>query len=215
MSQATLWFAHGWAYDASFWEPLRARPCPTGPRWPTTPAISAPPPAGSLRPGDRHRPFAGRAAPVAPAAARLRRPGLHQRLRALRRRPGLSKAWRRACSTACCGSSPPSPRRCCAISARAAATTRHPARPTWPRWNAAAGAARRGPARRTGGAAHAGAGAGRRRDPVVPPAMTGAALPGVALRWHARGGHLLPRSDPQWCAGHIRDFAFGLAGIGA
>ena len=50
-------------------------------------------------------------------------------------------------------------------------------------------------------------------DPVVPPAMTGAALPGVALRWHARGGHLLPRSDPQWCAGHIRDFALGLAGI--
>lgn len=45
--------------------------------------------------------------------------------------------------------------------------------------------------------------------------MTGAALPGVALRWHARGGHLLPRSDPQWCAGHIRDFALGLAGIGA
>ena len=41
MSQATLWFAHGWAYDASFWEPLRAA-CPTGPRWPTTPAISAP-----------------------------------------------------------------------------------------------------------------------------------------------------------------------------
>ena len=78
-----------------------------------------------------------------------------------------------------------------------------------------AGAARRGPARRTGGAAHAGAGAGRRRGSVVPPAMTGAALPGVALRWHARGGHLLPRSDPQWCAGHIRDFALGLAGIGA
>ena len=52
-------------------------------------------------------------------------------------------------------------------------------------------------------------------DPVVPPAMTGAALPGVALRWHRRGGHLLPRSDPQWCAGHIRDFALGLAGIGA
>ena len=180
MPQATLWFAHGWAYDASL--ARCARPCPTGPRWPTTPAISAPPPAGSLRPGDRHRPFAGRAAPVAPAAAGCAGlvcingfarfgagpdfpEGVAPRLldRMLRQLVAQPQAVLRD-FRARCGDDTPS------------------GAPTWPRWNAACW---RDEDRRAGLAALpmpalALAGA---EDPVVP-AMTGAALPGVALRWH-------------------------------
>ena len=171
------------------------------------------PPAGSLRPGDRHRPFAGRAAPVAQPPLGCAGLVCINGFARFGAGPTFPKA-RRACSTACCGSFVAQPQAVLRDFARAAATTRHPARSTWPRWNAVS-LALRDEDRRAGLAALpmpalALAGA---EDPVVPPAMTGAALLGVALCM--RGGHLLPRSDPQWCAGHIRDFALGLAGIGA
>ena len=77
------------------------------------------------------------------------------------------------------------PRRCCAISARAAATTRHPARRHGRAGTRPAGAARRGPAP-AGGAAHAGAGAGRRRGSGRAAGHDRRGAAGVALRWHAR-----------------------------
>lgn len=43
-------------------------------------------------------------------------------------------------------------------------------------------------------------------DPVVPPALTRASF-GDAIVWCAGGGHLLPLTHPEWCAGHIRAFA--------
>ena len=150
MSQATLWFAHGWAYDASFWERC-ARPCPTGPRWPTTPAISAPRLPEVCGPviAIGHSLGALRLLRQPPPAAPAWSASTASRASA---QADFPKAWRRACSTACCGSSPPSPRRCCAISARCGDDTPSGVR-TWPRWNAAAAATRT--ARRTGGAAHA------------------------------------------------------------
>lgn len=46
-----------------------------------------------------------------------------------------------------------------------------------------------------------------RADPIVPPAMTQAAFAGrVRLRWYEDGGHLLPLTDPDWCAAEIRAF---------
>nr|WP_167668880.1 methyltransferase domain-containing protein [Allopusillimonas soli] len=47
-------------------------------------------------------------------------------------------------------------------------------------------------------------------DEVVPPSMTRAAFEPALLRWHVDGGHLLPRSDAQWCALRIREFLRGL-----
>ena len=46
-------------------------------------------------------------------------------------------------------------------------------------------------------------------DPIVPPPMTAAAFAGrdrVSLRWREGGGHLLPLTDPDWCAAEIRAF---------
>ena len=188
MPQATLWFAHGWAYDASFWEPLRA-PCPTGPRWPTTPAISAPPPAGSLGPviaiGHslgalrllRQPPPAAPAWSASTASRVRRRPGLSRRRGAAPARPHAAAARRPAPGGA--ARFPRALRRRHAI--RRARHGRAGTRP--------AGAARRGPARRTGGAAHAGAGAGRRRGSGRAAGHDRRGAAGVALRWHARGGH--------------------------
>lgn len=51
-------------------------------------------------------------------------------------------------------------------------------------------------------------------DPIVPAAMTQAAYagrPADELRWREGGGHLLPRSDAAWCAARIRDFLSRLA----
>ena len=47
-----------------------------------------------------------------------------------------------------------------------------------------------------------------RTDPLVPNAVseTLAELSGAPIRWHESGGHLLPHSDPAWCAGAIKDF---------
>lgn len=42
-----------------------------------------------------------------------------------------------------------------------------------------------------------------RDDPIAPPALTEAAFGASAVEWHV-GGHLLPRQDPAWCAGHLR-----------
>ena len=120
------------------------------------------PPAGSLRPGDRHRPFAGRAAPVAPAAARLRRLVCINGFARFGAGPDFPEGVAPRLLDRMLRQLVAQPRRCCAISARAAATTRHPAR-RHGRAGTRPAAARRGPARRTGGAAHAGAGAGRRR----------------------------------------------------
>lgn len=46
-------------------------------------------------------------------------------------------------------------------------------------------------------------------DPIVPPPMTRASFggrAGVSLRWREGGGHLLPLTDPDWCAAEIRAF---------
>lgn len=40
-------------------------------------------------------------------------------------------------------------------------------------------------------------------DPIVPPAMSRDAFAGHDLRWR-QGGHLLPLTDSDWCAGQIR-----------
>jgi len=40
-------------------------------------------------------------------------------------------------------------------------------------------------------------------DKVVPGTLSRALFPPAITRWHA-GGHLLPRQDPDWCAGEIR-----------
>ncbi len=48
-------------------------------------------------------------------------------------------------------------------------------------------------------------------DPIVPPALTRAQFGACAgLHWRDGGGHLLPASDPGWCAGRIRAFLAGL-----
>lgn len=47
-------------------------------------------------------------------------------------------------------------------------------------------------------------------DPIVSAAMTEAAFParpGDERHWREHGGHLLPVSDPGWCAGLIRAYA--------
>ncbi len=40
-------------------------------------------------------------------------------------------------------------------------------------------------------------------DKVVPAPLSRALFPERITRWHA-GGHLLPKQDPDWCAGQIR-----------
>ena len=40
-------------------------------------------------------------------------------------------------------------------------------------------------------------------DRVVPPALSRALFEPSVTRWHP-GGHLLPRQDPEWCAGELR-----------
>lgn len=51
-------------------------------------------------------------------------------------------------------------------------------------------------------------------DAIVPTAMTRAAFacrPEDELHWREQGGHLLPVTDTGWCAAHIRGFAARLA----
>ncbi|MFV0282404.1 MAG: methyltransferase [Castellaniella sp.] len=43
-------------------------------------------------------------------------------------------------------------------------------------------------------------------DPVVDAHMTGEALPGCDIDWMPGGGHLLPCQSPQWCAERITGF---------
>lgn len=42
-----------------------------------------------------------------------------------------------------------------------------------------------------------------RQDPIVPAAMTSACFPSTRIEWQD-GGHLLPLTDPGWCAEKIR-----------
>ena len=44
-------------------------------------------------------------------------------------------------------------------------------------------------------------------DPIAPPALTQASFPGRTILWRAGGGHLLPLTDPDWCAERIAAFA--------
>jgi pimeloyl-[acyl-carrier protein] methyl ester esterase len=48
-------------------------------------------------------------------------------------------------------------------------------------------------------------------DPIVLPDMTRASFAAEHIQWSARGGHLLPLSEPSWCAMHIRAFLDPLA----
>ncbi|OFS27399.1 hypothetical protein HMPREF3069_33425 [Achromobacter xylosoxidans] len=44
-------------------------------------------------------------------------------------------------------------------------------------------------------------------DPIAPAAMTTAGFGAAAeLHWRDGGGHLLPLTDPDWCAQRIRAF---------
>ena len=43
-----------------------------------------------------------------------------------------------------------------------------------------------------------------RSDPIVPDTMTADAFAGHPIHWHD-GGHLLPITDPKWCAERIRE----------
>jgi len=43
-------------------------------------------------------------------------------------------------------------------------------------------------------------------DPIVPPGMTRDAFDGDEIDWAPEGGHLLPLSDPGWCAARIVGF---------
>ena len=43
-----------------------------------------------------------------------------------------------------------------------------------------------------------------RNDPIVPEAMTAGGFAGHSIHWHG-GGHLLPLTCPEWCAGRIRE----------
>lgn len=47
-------------------------------------------------------------------------------------------------------------------------------------------------------------------DAVVTPALTAASF-GDRVSWCAGGGHLLPLTHPEWCAGQVRAFASELA----
>ncbi|MEO5374528.1 MAG: alpha/beta hydrolase [Alphaproteobacteria bacterium] len=42
-----------------------------------------------------------------------------------------------------------------------------------------------------------------RADPIVPAVMAERCFVGRPMHWH-EGGHLLPLTAPEWCAGHIR-----------
>lgn len=46
---------------------------------------------------------------------------------------------------------------------------------------------------------------GGAEDPLVSPAMTAASFGSSAIL-RPDGGHLLPLTDPDWCAGHLREF---------
>ncbi len=44
-------------------------------------------------------------------------------------------------------------------------------------------------------------------DRIATPAMTRDCFDAAATRWHPAGGHLLPLTDPDWCAEQLRFFA--------
>lgn len=44
-------------------------------------------------------------------------------------------------------------------------------------------------------------------DPVATPEMTRDCFDAAATRWHPAGGHLLPLTDPDWCAAQLQAFA--------
>ncbi len=52
-----------------------------------------------------------------------------------------------------------------------------------------------------------------RNDPLVPE-TTSEELTNINSRtrilWHETGGHMLPQTDPVWCASHIKDFVTSL-----
>lgn len=43
-------------------------------------------------------------------------------------------------------------------------------------------------------------------DAIVPPTLTRACFPEESLHWHPAGSHLLPLTQPAWCAERIGDF---------
>lgn len=44
-------------------------------------------------------------------------------------------------------------------------------------------------------------------DPIVPPALTRDCFEAAETIWHPAAGHLLPCTDPVWCADRLRAFA--------
>jgi pimeloyl-[acyl-carrier protein] methyl ester esterase len=49
-----------------------------------------------------------------------------------------------------------------------------------------------------------------RDDAIVPQAMSAAIWGSDTIRWTDTGGHVLPLKHPQWCAGHVLNFAHAL-----
>ena len=45
------------------------------------------------------------------------------------------------------------------------------------------------------------------RDPVVPAALTSACFDHATIAWSDAAGHVLPLSQPEWCADRLRAFA--------
>lgn len=46
-----------------------------------------------------------------------------------------------------------------------------------------------------------------RHDPIVSPDLTAASFDPGAIRWNENAGHLLPLTDPNWCARQLMEFA--------
>jgi pimeloyl-[acyl-carrier protein] methyl ester esterase len=49
-----------------------------------------------------------------------------------------------------------------------------------------------------------------RDDAIVPEAMSSAIWGEDNIYWSQSGGHVLPLRQPEWCAGHVLDFAYAV-----